>query len=110
MVFGEIVFGPLSDAIERKPAILVGLALFGLGAVVAMEAEPLEQILIGRVIQGIGCAGPQIAARALIHDPSQARGSARMLSFISLVFIIIIRTSVYEGQRVAFRLDLCGLL
>src|SRR3546814_7596922 len=49
MVFGEIVFGPLSDAIGRKPAILVGLALFGLGAVVAMEAETLEQILkIGR--------------------------------------------------------------
>src|SRR3546814_469878 len=100
MVFGEIVFGPLSDAIGRKPAILVGLALFGLGAVVAMEAETLEQILIGRVIQGIGCAGPKIAARALIRDQYEGRAMARILSFIFMVFIIVPMLAPALGQLV----------
>src|SRR3546814_16199114 len=62
MVFGEIFFGPISDAIGRKRAILAGLALFAFGAVVAMTAGTLEQLLAGRIIQGIGCAGPKIAS------------------------------------------------
>src|SRR3546814_11154919 len=63
-----LFFGPISDAIGRKLAILIGLALFGGGVVVAMPADSLAQVLVGRVIQGIGCAGPKIASRALIRE------------------------------------------
>src|SRR3546814_18911248 len=59
MVFGEMFFGPISDAIGRKLAILIGLALFGGGLVVAMTADSLAQVIVGRVIQGIGNAGPK---------------------------------------------------
>lgn len=89
MVFGELAFGPVSDAIGRKLAILLGLALFGVGAVVAMTADSLTAILVGRVIQGIGCAGPKIAARALIRDQYEGAAMARILSFIFMVFIIV---------------------
>jgi len=89
MVFGEIFFGPLSDAIGRKKAILLGLAIFGLGAVVAMTADSLEQVLLGRIIQGIGCAGPKIAARALIRDQFAGLGASMIASISSLVAVAI---------------------
>src|SRR3546814_10933002 len=65
-----------------------------------MEAETLEQILIGRVIQGIGCAGPKIAARALIRDQYEGRAMARILSFIFMVFIIVPMLAPALGQLV----------
>lgn len=100
MVFGEIFFGPLSDAIGRKKAILAGLAVFGLGVVVAMTATTLEQVLLGRVIQGIGCAGPKIAARALIRDEYEGPAMARILSFVLMVFILVPMLAPLLGQAV----------
>src|SRR3546814_1154254 len=80
-----LFFGPISDAIGRKLAILIGLALFGGGVVVAMTADSLAQVLVGRVIQGIGCAGPKIASRALIREQYEGVAMARILSFIFMV-------------------------
>jgi MFS transporter, DHA1 family, multidrug resistance protein len=100
MVFGEIFFGPLSDAIGRKKAILLGLAIFGLGAVVAMTADSLEQVLLGRIIQGVGCAGPKIAARALIRDQFAGPAMARIMSFIFMVFILVPMLAPALGQLI----------
>jgi MFS transporter, DHA1 family, multidrug resistance protein len=100
MVFGEMFFGPISDAIGRKRAILAGLALFAVGAVVSMTAGTLDQVLLGRVIQGIGCAGPKIAARALIRDQYEGAAMARILSFIFMVFIIVPMLAPALGQLV----------
>ncbi|MGD1879239.1 MAG: multidrug effflux MFS transporter [Kiloniellaceae bacterium] len=100
MVFGEIFFGPLSDALGRKRAILIGLVLFSLGAVVAMTAGSLEQVLLGRIIQGIGCAGPKIAARALVRDQYEGPAMARIMSFIMMVFILVPMLAPALGQLV----------
>lgn len=100
MVFGEIFFGPISDAIGRKRAILIGLGLFAVGVVVAMTAQSLTQVLVGRIIQGIGCAGPKIAARALIRDQYEGPAMARILSFIFMVFILVPMLAPALGQLV----------
>jgi len=105
MVFGEIFFGPLSDAVGRKKAILFGLAIFGLGAVVAMTADSLEQVLVGRIIQGIGCAGPKIAARALVRDQFVGPAMARIMSFIFMVFILVPMLAPALGQAILFVAD-----
>lgn len=100
MVFGEFFFGPVSDAIGRKGAILIGLALFGVGALISMTADSLTAILAGRIVQGIGCAGPKIAARALIRDQYEGPAMARILSFIFMVFIIVPMLAPALGQLI----------
>jgi DHA1 family bicyclomycin/chloramphenicol resistance-like MFS transporter len=100
MVFGEIFFGPVSDAIGRKPAILAGLAIYVAGTVVAMTAGSLEQILLGRIIQGIGVSGPKIASRALIRDQFEGAAMARMMSLIFMVFILVPMLAPALGQLV----------
>src|SRR3546814_18443010 len=89
MVFGEIFFGPISDAIGRKRAILAGLALFAFGAVVAMTAGTLEPLLAGRIIQAIGCAGPTIAPRAVLRPPSDGHALAPLSVLTAIVFLMI---------------------
>lgn len=105
MVFGEIFFGPLSDAFGRKRAILIGLLIYGLGTVIAMVADSLEQVLIGRIVQGIGAAGPKIASRALIRDLYEGRAMARIMSFIFMIFILVPMLAPALGQAVLLIAD-----
>jgi len=89
MAIGELFFGPVSDAIGRKRALMAGLVIFAAGAIIAMMAQSLELMLAGRIIQGVGAAGPKIASRALIRDLYQGDAMARIMSFIYMVFILV---------------------
>ncbi len=109
MVFGELFFGPLSDAIGRKKAILLGLAIYGAGTVIAMTAGSLEQMLLGRIIQGVGVAGPKIASRALIRDQFEGAAMARIMSFIMMVFILVPMLAPALGQAVLAVADWRGI-
>ncbi|WP_193369089.1 multidrug effflux MFS transporter [Pelagibius marinus] len=109
MVFGELFFGPLSDAIGRKKAILLGLAIYGAGTVIAMTAGSLEQMLLGRIVQGIGVSGPKIASRALIRDQFEGAAMARILSFIMMVFILVPMLAPALGQAVLAVADWRGI-
>lgn len=105
MIFGELFFGPLSDAIGRKKALLLGLAIYGAGTIVAMTATSLEQMLLGRIIQGIGVSGPKIASRALIRDQFEGAAMARIMSFIMMVFILVPMLAPALGQAVLLVAD-----
>ena len=105
MVFGDLFFGPLSDAYGRKRMILAGLSIFALGTVVAMTAASMEQVLIGRVIQGIGVAGPKTASQALIRDVYAGTAMARIMSFVFMVFILVPMLAPALGQAVLLVAD-----
>jgi len=105
MVFGELLFGPFSDAVGRKWAILAGLLIFSIGAVVAMTAQSFEHLLVGRIIQGFGAAGPKIASRALIRDLYEGAAMARIMSLVFMVFILIPMVAPALGQAIMFVAD-----
>ena len=102
MVFGELVFGPLSDTKGRKYAILLGMVIFSIGCVIAMTAETFEWLLIGRAIQGIGVSGPKIASRALIRDQYTGAAMARIMSFIMMFFILVPMLAPSLGQLILY--------
>jgi DHA1 family bicyclomycin/chloramphenicol resistance-like MFS transporter len=100
MVGGELVFGPLSDAIGRKGAILIGLGVYAAGSVLAMKAASLELLLLGRVLQGVGVSGPKIGSRALIRDRFEGDAMARMMSLIFMIFIFVPMLAPALGQGI----------
>ncbi|MEP0072833.1 MAG: multidrug effflux MFS transporter [Marinomonas sp.] len=100
MVFGEITFGPLSDAIGRKSSIVLGIGIYILGSIVALLASSLEMFLLGRAIQGFGVAGPKIVSRALIRDMYKGAAMARIMSFVMMVFILVPLLAPFIGQLV----------
>ncbi|EPJ46018.1 MAG: hypothetical protein OFPII_23580 [Osedax symbiont Rs1] len=100
MVFGELVFGPLSDTKGRKFAILLGMGIFCIGCIVSMTAQSFEWLLIGRVIQGVGVSGPKIASRALIRDQYTGASMARIMSFIMMFFILVPMLAPALGQLI----------
>lgn len=100
MVFGEIVFGPVSDAIGRKKSIVIGICIYIIGSLIALSASSLTVFLIGRMIQGFGVAGPKIASRALIRDMYKGAAMARIMSFVIMVFILVPLLAPTVGQLI----------
>ena len=98
MVLGELVFGVLADAYGRKLTIQIGLGIFAIGCVVSVLAGSLEVVLVGRFIQGIGAAGPQIGSRALIRDRFEGAEMARVMSFIMMIFALTPMIAPALGQ------------
>jgi DHA1 family bicyclomycin/chloramphenicol resistance-like MFS transporter len=86
---GQLFYGPLSDSIGRKPAIYTGFALFVLGSLLSMVATDFSIMLAGRLLQGIGAAGPRTVSVALIRDRFHGSEMARVMSFIMTVFILV---------------------
>jgi len=86
---GIFFAGPISDAVGRKPTVLVGLALYLVGAVFATMAPTLEALLAARFLQGLGVAAPRIVTIALIRDLYEGRAMARIMSFVMMIFVMI---------------------
>ncbi|TCV73844.1 MFS transporter [Neorhizobium sp. R1-B] len=100
MVFGELLLGPLSDAIGRKKALVLGLCLYAIGTVTSMLAGSLEIVILGRFLQGVGVSGPKIATRAMIRDQFEGDAMARVMSFMFTLFILVPMLAPALGQGV----------
>ena len=97
---GQMVFGPLSDSIGRRPAILAGLLLFMAGCLLSLFAPSFEAMIAGRVLQGFGAAGPRVVTMALVRDLYEGRRMARILSFAMAVFILVPAVAPALGQGI----------
>lgn len=86
---GQIVWGPLSDRLGRRPVLIAGLCLFS-GTTLACAFAPSIEALIGaRFAQALGASGPIVLGRAMVRDlyegPRAGRELARMGTIMGLV-------------------------
>ena len=100
LALGQIIFGPLSDIIGRKPAINIGFAIFIAGCLLSLLARDYDDMLIGRFLQGLGAGGPRIIAIALVRDLYQGRQMARVMSFVMTIFILVPVIAPSIGQLI----------
>jgi len=102
MALGQLYYGPLSDDKGRRYVIISGLIVFAIGSLVCINAESLEVMLIGRVIQAFGVSGPRVATLAVIRDKYEGEAMARVMSFIMMVFILVPMLAPIFGQTILF--------
>ncbi|MFD1911928.1 multidrug effflux MFS transporter [Halodurantibacterium flavum] len=98
--FGMLVMGPLSDAIGRRPVIALGVALYVVGALLAVIADSMTMLLAARVLQGLGISAPRTVSVAMIRDRYAGREMARVLSFVMTVFILVPAAAPFLGQTI----------
>lgn len=97
---GQFLYGPVSDSVGRKPAVFFGLAVFSAGCTLAITAQTFPVMLAGRVLQGLGVAGPRTMTLALVRDRFEGHLMARVMSFVMAVFILVPVIAPSLGQAV----------
>ena len=77
MTVGAMTLGLVADRIGRRPAIMVGLALFGMSTLATAWATEPNHILVLRFIAGLGMGGctPVLLALAAEYGPARLRGT-----------------------------------
>src|ERR1044072_1334343 len=63
----QLIMGPLSDKLGRRPVLLAGLALMGAASVGCSLAQTLPQLIAARFLQALGGASGMALSRALIR-------------------------------------------
>lgn len=106
---GQLFFGPLSDSVGRRPAIMAGIAVFVAGSALCALATSFEAIMLGRIMQGFGAAGPRIVTVALIRDRFAGNDMARIMSIIMGVFIMVPVLAPLVGQGLLLLMPWRGL-
>ncbi|ATM85760.1 TPA: purine nucleoside transporter PunC [Yersinia enterocolitica] len=64
----QLIWGPVSDKLGRKPVLLAGLGLFAIGCLGILWVETASQLLILRFIQAVGVCSAAVSWQALVVD------------------------------------------
>jgi MFS family permease len=103
----QIPLGWASDRWGRKPILIIGLALFGVGSIGCGLAQSISQLIVARVIQGTGAIGSvALAALADVTRPA-VRTQAFTITGIAIGSAFMI--GILGGPLLAASIGLSGL-
>ncbi|WP_432494932.1 multidrug effflux MFS transporter [Kineococcus gypseus] len=85
LALGQLVIGPLSDALGRRRPLLAGTALHVLASLLVLLAPNIAVLGVLRVLQGVGTAAGAVVALAIVRDLYDGRAAATLLSRLFLV-------------------------
>ena len=80
---GQLVYGPASDRFGRRPALLFGLVVYGLGSVACALAPTIGVLLAGRALQAAGACAGMALVRAIVRDTYPRERMAGALSTVT---------------------------
>ena len=88
LAVGQLAYGPLSDALGRRPLLLTGLSLYALGGIAAMLAPNVTFLVAARALQALGgCAGLALG-RAMVRDTNTPDEAVRALALLNLMMMV----------------------
>lgn len=82
----SVLHGPLSDALGRRPVMLVSLTVYVAASVACAFAPTLAWLLVGRALQGLSAGGATIVSRTVIRDLFDGASAQRLMSRVAVIF------------------------
>jgi DHA1 family bicyclomycin/chloramphenicol resistance-like MFS transporter len=86
--FMSLAHGPLSDALGRRPIVLVGLSGYVLASLACVFAPDFGSLLLFRAIQGMTAGVGITIGRAVIRDLYEGPSAQRLMSVVSMMFAV----------------------
>lgn len=85
---GQLVCGPLSDRLGRKPVVLSGLTVFLVASLLILQASSLEMLLLCRFVQALGGGACVVNSAAIVRDCFSGREAARVMSTMAMILML----------------------
>ncbi|WP_426140346.1 MDR family MFS transporter [Pseudomonas sp. DWP3-1-2] len=82
------IYGKLGDLYGRRKLMLFGLGLFTLASLFCGVAQSMEQLVVARIIQGIGAGGMVSVSQAIIGDIVPPRERGRYQGYFSSMYAV----------------------
>ena len=83
----QLVLGPLSDRVGRRPVLLAALALFTLASLVCAITSDIRVFLAARVVQGAIISGWALSLAA-VRDTAPPQEAAGRIGYISMAMAV----------------------
>jgi MFS transporter, DHA1 family, multidrug resistance protein len=84
----QVVYGPVSDMVGRKPPLYFGLAFFTVGSIGCGAAPSIGWLIFFRFVQGIGASSVMVIPRAIIRDLHTGVEATRLMALVMLVLSV----------------------
>jgi len=81
--FSSLIVGNLGDRYGRKPVIVSGLIIFTIGSFFCVFAAEYWQLLFGRLLQGVGIAGPGVISYLIIADTYPPQKQQQLMGILN---------------------------
>ena len=88
LAVGQLIYGPVSDRIGRKPPLYFGLSLYVIASIGCVLASHEWMLIVSRIFQALGGCVGVVIARAAIRDRLDMQGSAQAFSSMMIVMSI----------------------
>ncbi|SDR99895.1 MFS transporter, DHA1 family, bicyclomycin/chloramphenicol resistance protein [Friedmanniella luteola] len=82
---GQLLVGPLSDAVGRRKPLLIGLAAHGVTSLLCAVAPSITMLAVTRTLQGLAGAAVAVVSMAVVRDLFSGIKAAQLLSRLMLV-------------------------
>ena len=88
LALGQLFWGPFGDSFGRKPIILLGVTVSAIAALILTQIHSIGNFTALRFVQGFFGAAPVVLVGALLRDLFDKNALSKMMSTITLVFMI----------------------
>ena len=103
----QIPLGALSDRVGRIPVILMGLAVFAAGSMMAGLSESIYGVIAGRLLQGAGAISATLTA--LISDATREQVRTRSMAVFGIGIGVSFMVAMVAGPLIAARFGVPSL-
>ena len=87
MAVATLLYGPLSDQLGRRPAMLLGIVIFAFGSLICALAPNIDWLIFGRIVQAAGGCSGMVLSRAIIRDVYSREESASAIAYVTMAMV-----------------------
>ncbi|MDY7115371.1 Bcr/CflA family multidrug efflux MFS transporter [Halomonas sp. SSL-5] len=102
---GQLVFGPVSDRVGRRPVLLGGLVVFLLASLAITTVGSLGELLSWRFVQALGGGATVVNSAAIVRDCFKGSEAAKVMSTMAIIMLMAPLVAPVVGSGLLYLAD-----